>query len=256
MTDHNTSAESVEDVLREARDRASNWKHGAHPAVTGEYMKEVCDRIEAAYSRERANSSESPKGSLSIAGTITRVGNDEDGQPRIVVHTTREAITACAANLLGQSVEVALAAGNYPAEQDGSFSGQGEHEARALARCESDLREMIEAPDDYGLDEMQVASLQTAVESINFRRLTSSQPRHDLENRLELAKEDIEAFHLAMDGAGVPRSGDEGELSMFGRACVFASSQPNSSETLTSSQPAVVKDCLTTQQAEPRNHGN
>ena len=40
-----------------------------------------------------------------------------------------------------------------------------------------------------------------------------------LENQIELLEEDIEVFHLAMDGLGVPRANSEGfEYSMFGRA--------------------------------------
>lgn len=39
-----------------------------------------------------------------------------------------------------------------------------------------------------------------------------------LQNEIALLKEDIEAFHTALDDLGVPRHENEMELSMYGRA--------------------------------------
>ena len=42
----------------------------------------------------------------SIVGECVEIGDDEDGQPRIVIHTTRDAILNCAAPMLFQQVLV------------------------------------------------------------------------------------------------------------------------------------------------------
>jgi hypothetical protein len=65
MNDHNTSAESVEDVLREVRNRVKAARERNGDTDLTYFMEALCIRIEQARQNERGNSSESPNGSFS-----------------------------------------------------------------------------------------------------------------------------------------------------------------------------------------------
>lgn len=54
---------------------------------------------------EKANADDG--GAFAISGEVVEIGDDETGQPRIVVHTTREAIRAYPTSLLFRRVTVA-----------------------------------------------------------------------------------------------------------------------------------------------------
>jgi len=51
--------------------------------------------------------------SESITGELVEIGDDDEGQPRLVIHTTRDAIKACRASLLLKPVVVQAAGGDH-----------------------------------------------------------------------------------------------------------------------------------------------
>jgi hypothetical protein len=53
----------------------------------------------------------------------------------------------------------------------GSHAASNLHAQQALMRCEDELREMVKLAGDYDLDEQAVASLETAIESMQYRRM-------------------------------------------------------------------------------------
>ena len=75
----------------------------------------------AVHCQRRLGQIEQALASLSVAqgqgltGEVVELGDDETGQPRILIHTTREAIKAHAQNLMFRTVVVAAA----PAQPDG-----------------------------------------------------------------------------------------------------------------------------------------
>jgi hypothetical protein len=60
----------------------------------------LCDLLERTARRL------SPQEPVGLIGTVDRIGEDEHGQPRIVIHVTREAIKALPENLIGKMVTV------------------------------------------------------------------------------------------------------------------------------------------------------
>lgn len=40
------------------------------------------------------------------SGEVVRAGDDEAGQPRVIVHSTREELAGCATNLIGKRVRI------------------------------------------------------------------------------------------------------------------------------------------------------
>ena len=65
--------------------------------------------------RRRADAALSVAQGQGLTGEVVELGDDETGQPRILIHTTREAIKAHAQNLMFRTVVVAAA----PAQPDG-----------------------------------------------------------------------------------------------------------------------------------------
>lgn len=47
-------------------------------------------------------------GSTRLVGRCAEVGDDEQGQPRLIIHTTRDQLAAFASNLIYAEVEVTL----------------------------------------------------------------------------------------------------------------------------------------------------
>lgn len=79
---------------------------------------------------EKANADDG--GAFAISGEVVEIGDDETGQPRIVVHTTRDEIKASPTSLLFRRVKVTAETAPR-AEAESTLSAQGEAVGEVIA---------------------------------------------------------------------------------------------------------------------------